>query len=85
MVASACAWSRMSANKKQSGGFNPAESPRLDMTVDQLFSMLARFKSLFEESSLAKWIIMAGATGLAVAILELLRMLWLAIRYFGKF
>jgi hypothetical protein len=40
-----------------------------------------QFKKMFEDSSLAWWIKVAGAG----AGVEILRIGWLAIRYFGKF
>lgn len=58
------------------------------MTVDEMHSMLERFKKLFEDSSLAWWIKAAGAGGIAVliaSILEVIHLGWQAIRYIWKF
>jgi hypothetical protein len=43
--------------------------------------MAGFFKTLFEDSPLAKWIKLAGLG----ALIEILRIGWLAIRYVGKF
>jgi hypothetical protein len=58
-------------------GFDPTEGPpsgpaRVNMTVDEMHSMLERFKKLFEDSSLACWIKLAGAGGIAGMILVLI-------------
>ena len=69
-------------------GYRPTEEPgppRLNMTVDEMHSMLARFKELFEDSKLAKYIILAGVFALLTFALELLHTVWLAARYFLKF
>jgi hypothetical protein len=78
----------------------PKETPATDqgapkepmMTASQYQSQqlffreqVQSFKELFEDSMLAKWIIMAGISGLVVAVLELARIIWLVIRYEGKF
>ena len=59
----------------------PPEPARVNMTLDELHSMLERFKKLFEDSPLAKWIVLAGVGGLV----ELVHTLWLAARYMWKF
>jgi hypothetical protein len=53
----------------------------------QLFfrEQVQSFKELFEDSTLAKWIVMAGISGLVAAVLEALHMIWLAARYVWKF
>jgi len=46
------------------------------MTVEELHAMLERFKKLFEDSALAKYMILAGLGGIAgtvLAIIELVR------------
>ena len=48
---------------------------------DFFFGQVERFKKLFEDSTLAKYIVMAGVTGLIVAALEVIRVIWLAYRY----
>jgi hypothetical protein len=48
----------------------------------------ASFKNLFEDSTLAKWIRLAGiggAAALVAAVVELFHLLWLAVRYFKNF
>ena len=62
------------------------------MTASQFQNQQAFFldqvkalKQMFEESPLRKWIIMAGASGIVIAAIELLRMLWAIWRYVGKF
>jgi hypothetical protein len=62
-------------NKKQRP-FDPTEQPgpaRVNMTVEELHDMLERFKKLFEDSSLAKYVKLAGIGGLVVAVIEFVR------------
>src|SRR5882762_2662886 len=60
-------------------GYIPTEEPgplRLNMTVEELHAMLERFKKLFEDSALAKYMILAGLGGIAgtvLAIIEIVR------------
>jgi len=60
-------------------GYIPTEEPgpaRLNMTVEELHDMLERFKKLFEDSALAKFVILAGLGGIAgivLAIIEVVR------------
>ena len=59
-------------------GYRPTEPPEPSrLTLDEF----GQFKKMFEDSSLAWWIKVAGAG----AGVEILRIGWLAIRYFGKF
>jgi hypothetical protein len=56
--------------------YDPTEKPgpaRVNMTVDELHLMLERFKKLFEDSSLAKYIKWAGIGGLVLMVIELVR------------
>jgi hypothetical protein len=65
----------MSPSRKH--GYNPSpEAARLN--IDEI----ERLKNLFENSSLAKYIKWAGWGALAAVGLEMLRMIWLAYRYF---
>ena len=69
-------------------GYRPTEEPgpaRLNMTVDEMHSMLARLKELFEDSKLAKYVVWAGVFAVLTFGLELLRTAWLAARYLLKF
>ena len=60
-------------------GYIPTEQPepaRLNMTVEELHAMLERFKKFFEESRLAKYVILAGLGGIAgivLAVIEIVR------------
>jgi hypothetical protein len=72
--------------------FTPMDPPEPQMTATQyhnqqdfFFSQVERFKKMFEDSTLAKFIIMAGISGVVVAVVELLRVLWLIARYVWKF
>jgi hypothetical protein len=56
-----------------------------DQLAEQNQKETAFFKHLFEESSLPTFVKMAGISGLLVLILEVLRMVWLAARYWWKF
>jgi hypothetical protein len=76
-VASKC--SKMSADKKSGGGFNPAKPPLF--TIEQMQEMIVFFKRVFEDSPLAWWIRLAGIG----AALEGLHIVWWAIRYLAKF
>jgi len=61
---------------KKHSSYDPTEKPgpaRVNMTVDELHSMLERFKNLFEESKLAWYIKWAGIGGLVVTVVELVR------------
>ena len=69
----------MSANKKDSGGFNPVDAPLL--TLRQMQETVEFFKKTFEDSPLAKWIVLAGLG----ALIEMLHVGWLAVRYIWKF
>lgn len=74
--------------EKKPKGYRPTEPPapaRLNMTVDEMHSMLERFKKLFEDSSLAKYIKWAGWFALLTFVLEGIRILWLSARYLWKF
>ena len=77
----------MSVEKKGSGGYNPPRltSEEFQSQQDFFFCQVERFKKLFEDSTLAKYIIMAGVSGLVVAIIEVLRLLWSAARWVWKF
>jgi hypothetical protein len=77
----------MSPEKKPKG-YRPTEEPgpaRLNMTVDEMHSMLERFKKLFEDSALARYIIWAGWFALGTFVLEAIRLVWLSARYLWKF
>lgn len=55
----------MSPNRKR--GWNPSPPARLN--IDEI----ERVKKLFEDSTLAKYIIMAGVSGVVVGLIELVR------------
>jgi len=69
-------------------GYIPTEEPgpaRLNMTVEELHAMLERFKKLFEDSALAKYIILAGLGGIAgivLAIIEIVRMVIELVKHY---
>jgi len=52
------------------------------MTVSEVQELGTFFKGLIEQSSLAKWVIMAGAAAMASAIMEFVHLGWLAAKYF---
>jgi hypothetical protein len=59
------------------GGFNLAEP---QMTASQFqnqqeffFAQVERFKKMFEDSTLAKYIVMAGISGVVIAAVEVVR------------
>lgn len=60
-------------------GYSPTEKPEAPtrLTIDEFL----RVKKMFEDSPLAKWIVLAGIGGLV----ELIHTLWLAARYVWKF
>jgi hypothetical protein len=67
--------------------YEPTEQPgpaRLNMTVDELHAMLQRFKSLFEDSTLATYIKMAGITGLILVLIEAGRVIVELYRHYNK-
>jgi len=79
----------MSSSKPTGGGYNPA--PQSQMTVaeyqglqDFFFGQVERFKKMFEDSSLAKYIIMAGVSGVVVALIELVRAIIDVVCYLKK-
>jgi len=47
--------------------------------------MLERFKNMFEDSRLAKYIVWAGIFSLLTFLIEALHTCWLALRYIFKF
>ncbi len=57
----------------------PAKAARL--TLDEMKDVAAFFKTLFEDSSLAVWIKVAGVG----AAIEGLHIVWLMIRYIARF
>ena len=74
----------MTNNPARRKPFRPTEPPepaRLNMTLPELHEMLERFKKLFEESPLAKYIKWAGWGAVIAVGLEAIRMIWLAYRY----
>jgi hypothetical protein len=88
----------MSAEKKKSS-YVPSEPPPKEDQLEEprmsasfyqeqqrfFFDQAQLFKKLFEDSTLAKWIVMAGISGVIVAALEIVHLIWLAIRYVWKF
>jgi hypothetical protein len=67
---------------KPTRGYPPSETPQ---PVRLTFGEYAQFKKLFEESSLA-WYVKAAAWGAMLTVgLEIIRLVWLALRYFGHF
>jgi hypothetical protein len=69
----------MSPSKKEGLGYSPATEPRL--TPGEYQDMAMFFKQFLEGSPLRKWIILAGVG----AGIEVLHIIWLAIRYLLKF
>jgi hypothetical protein len=67
---------------KPTRAYRPTEPPEpTRLTLDEF----AQFKKLFEDSPLAIYIkVAAWGAGLTV-VLEFVRMVWLALRYFGHF
>jgi hypothetical protein len=70
------------------GGFNIAEP---QMTAAQFqnqqeffFAQVERFKKMFEDSTLAKFIIMAGVSGVVIAVVEAARGIIDLVNYFRK-
>jgi hypothetical protein len=73
----------MAGRKPAPATFDPTEAPgkaRINMTVDEMHSMLEGFKSLFEDSTLAKyirwagvWAIVGGLCGIALVLIELVK------------
>jgi hypothetical protein len=63
-------------------GYQPTEPPEpARLNIDEI----ERIKKLFEDSPLAKYIILAGVFAVLAFALELLHTLWLAARYLFKF
>lgn len=72
----------MSNDADEHSSYVPAKAPtKARLTVDEIKDVAAFFKGLFEDSSLAAWIKVAGIG----AAIEGLHIVWLIIRYFGKF
>ncbi len=67
----------MPERKRRSAGFNPPRSEESRYTYSELKSL----KQLLNETGLSFWIIAAGLG----AIFEIGHIIWLAIRYVGKF
>ncbi len=75
---------RMTPSNPQRRKFRPTLPPepaRISISLDELHGMLERFKAMFEESKLAKYIKWAGWGALATVGLELVRIIWLAYRH----
>jgi hypothetical protein len=87
----------MSPHKKASDdtGYapqGPPPPPEPAMTLSQYQSQQEFFlgqvkalKQMFEESPLRKYIVMAGVSALIALVLEGLHIIWLGIRFVGKF
>jgi len=70
------------------GGFNLAE-PQMTATQFQnqqefFFAQVERFKKMFEDSTLAKYIVMAGISGVVIATVEVVRLLVDLVNYLRK-
>jgi hypothetical protein len=68
----------------------PAEEPQMTASQYQnqqefFFNQVERFKKMFEDSTLAKYIIMAGISGVVVAVIELARAFIQIARYLRNF
>jgi hypothetical protein len=82
----------MSSNRPSiGGGYHPAPAPEPQMTVTQyqslqdfFFGQVERFKRMFESSTLAKYIVMAGISGVVVGVIEVARAIIDLIVYFRK-
>jgi hypothetical protein len=77
------------SNKPTGGGYNPAPEPQMTVAQyqglqDFFFGQVERFKKMFEDSTLAKYIIMAGISGVVVGVIELARAVIDVISYFKK-
>lgn len=79
-MAACMSWQhRMSPNNPPRRRFQPTEPPEpTRLTLDEF----VQFKKIFEDSSLATYIKMAGWGALVAVLLEVGRMLWLAYRYY---
>ena len=59
------------------GGFNLAEpqmtASQFQNQQDFFFAQVERFKKMFEDSTLAKYIVMAGISGVVIAAVEVVR------------
>ncbi len=67
---------------RKAGGFRPTEPPEPSrLTIDEV----ERFKKMFEDSPLARYIRWAGWGALLTVVLELLRVGWLVLRYVARF
>ena len=77
----------MSANKKDGGGDGLGVSPSgpARLTPEEFQSIGLFFKQILESSPLKTWIILAGLFAVLSFALDVIRMIWLAIRYFGRF
>ena len=66
---------------KKPHGYDPTETPEpARLNIDEI----ERIKKLFEGSSLAKYIIMAGVTGLVLAVIEIVRVIVELYHHFNK-
>jgi hypothetical protein len=81
----------MSDKKHVGASFTAPELPH-NLPADALLDTASRsqreayfWKKFFEDSRLRKWIVFSGLGAIVVAILEVLRFIWLAIRFFVKF
>ena len=68
---------------------NEIESVKMTVTQfqnqqDFFFAQVERFKKMFEDSTLAKFIIMAGVSGVVIAAIEAFRALIDMVGYFKK-
>ena len=78
---------------KRVGSFEPElpAPPETRMTPEQyqaqqdfFFGQVERFKRMFEDSTLAKYIIMAGVTGMILAVIEVGRVLVELVVFFRR-
>ena len=79
----------MSGKKKAGTGYTspeplpPSEPARY--TASEIQDLGYFFKKFLEDTPLKKWIILSGLGAIVGALLELIHVVWLAVRYLAKF
>jgi hypothetical protein len=84
----------MSAKKTGNVGYTPLPAlpkEEVRMTASEYQSQQAffleqarKFKEMFEDSTLAKWIIAAGLSGIVIAVVAILQLCWSVYEHFNK-
>jgi hypothetical protein len=79
----------MSARKKEGTGYTSAEPPPAPepgrFTAAEIQDLGYFFKKFLEDTPLRKWIVLSGLGAIIAAALELIHLIWLLLRYVGKF